>query len=68
MAIATINPATGATLKTFEEMSEAEVERCLAAATAAHASYRLTSFADRARWMSQAAGASSTASRTRSRP
>ena len=28
MAIATINPATGATLKTYEEMSEAEVERC----------------------------------------
>ena len=56
MAIATINPATGATLKTFEEMSEAEVERCLAAATAAHASYRLTSFDDRSRWMRQAAG------------
>jgi succinate-semialdehyde dehydrogenase / glutarate-semialdehyde dehydrogenase len=56
VAIATINPATGATLKTFEEMSEAEVERCLSAATAAHASYRLTSFDDRARWMSQAAG------------
>ena len=56
MAIATINPATGATLKTFEEMSEAEVERCLAAATAAHASYCLTSFDDRSRWMRQAAG------------
>ena len=51
MAIATITPATGATLKTFEEMSEAEVERCLAAATAAHASYRLTSFDDRSRWI-----------------
>ena len=55
MAIATINPATGATLKTYEEMSEAEVERCLAAAAAAHASYRLTSFDDRARWMRRAA-------------
>ena len=55
MAIATVNPATGATLKTFEEMSEAEVERCLAAAAAAYASYRLTGFDDRARWMRQAA-------------
>ena len=43
MAIATINPATGETVKTFDEMSEADVERCLAAAAAAHASYRLTS-------------------------
>ena len=56
MAIATINPATGQTLKTFDEMSEADVERCLAAAAATHASYRLTSFADRARWMRRAAG------------
>jgi succinate-semialdehyde dehydrogenase / glutarate-semialdehyde dehydrogenase len=56
VAIATINPATGATLKTFEEMSEAEVDRCLAAATDAAASYRLTSFDDRAEWMRRAAG------------
>ena len=55
MAIATINPATGQTVKTFDEMSEADVERCLAAAAAAHASYRLTSFADRAAWMRRAA-------------
>ena len=55
MAIATINPATGQTVKTFDEMSEADVERCLAAAAAAHASYRLTSFADRAGWMRRAA-------------
>jgi len=55
VAIATINPATGQTVKTFDEMSEADVERCLAAAAAAHASYRLTSFADRAAWMRRAA-------------
>jgi len=55
VAIATINPATGETLKTYDELSEAEVERCLAAAAAAHASYRLTSFADRAAWMRRAA-------------
>ncbi|HEY7881771.1 MAG TPA: NADP-dependent succinic semialdehyde dehydrogenase [Streptosporangiaceae bacterium] len=55
MAIATINPATGETLKTYDELSEAEVQRCLATAAAAHASYRLTSFADRAAWMRRAA-------------
>jgi len=55
VAIATINPATGETVKTYDEMSEDDVERCLAAAAAAHASYRLTSFAERAGWMRQAA-------------
>jgi succinate-semialdehyde dehydrogenase / glutarate-semialdehyde dehydrogenase len=55
MAIATINPATGETLKTFDELSDADVERCLAAAAAAHAEYRLTSFEERASWMRQAA-------------
>ncbi|HEY7014959.1 MAG TPA: NADP-dependent succinic semialdehyde dehydrogenase [Streptosporangiaceae bacterium] len=56
MAIATVNPATGETVKTFTEMSEADVERCLATAAAAHASYRLTGFDDRAAWMRRAAG------------
>jgi succinate-semialdehyde dehydrogenase / glutarate-semialdehyde dehydrogenase len=56
VAIATINPATGQTVKTFDEMSGADVERCLAAAAAAHDSYRLTSFAERAGWMRSAAG------------
>jgi succinate-semialdehyde dehydrogenase / glutarate-semialdehyde dehydrogenase len=56
VAIATINPATGETVKTYDEMSEADVQRCLAAAAAAHESYRLTSFAERAAWMRAAAG------------
>ena len=56
MAIATINPATGQTLKTFDELSEADVERCLAAAATAYESYRLTSLAERAGWMHNAAG------------
>src|SRR5207244_10695527 len=56
VAIATVNPATGETIKTFDEMSEADVERCLAAAAAVHESYRLTSFAERAGWMRAAAG------------
>ena len=51
MAIATVNPATGETVKTYDEMSDDDVERCLAAAAAAHATYRLTSFEARAGWM-----------------
>ena len=56
MAIATVNPATGETVQTFDEMSEADVDRRLAAAATAHASYRLTTFDERARWMRAAAG------------
>src|SRR5260221_11265044 len=37
-------------------MSEADVDGRLAAAATAHASYRLTSFEDRAGWMRRAAG------------
>jgi len=56
MAIATVNPASGETVKTYDEMSEADLERALAAAAAAAASYRLTGFDDRAEWMRRAAG------------
>jgi succinate-semialdehyde dehydrogenase/glutarate-semialdehyde dehydrogenase len=56
VAIATINPATGETVQTYDEMSEADVERCLAAAATAAASYRLTSVDARAGWMRRAAG------------
>jgi succinate-semialdehyde dehydrogenase/glutarate-semialdehyde dehydrogenase len=56
VAIATTNPATGETVKTYDEMSDEDVERCLAAAAAAAASYRLTSFDSRAGWMRRAAG------------
>ena len=55
MAIATVNPATGETVKTYDEMADADVERCLAVAAAAHAGYRLTSFAERSGWMRNAA-------------
>ena len=55
MAIATTNPATGETVKTFDEMSEEAVEQRLAAAAAAYASYRLTDFGARAGWMRRAA-------------
>jgi succinate-semialdehyde dehydrogenase / glutarate-semialdehyde dehydrogenase len=56
VAIASVNPATGVTVQTFEEMGDAEVDRRLAAAATAHASYRLTTFDERARWMRAAAG------------
>jgi succinate-semialdehyde dehydrogenase/glutarate-semialdehyde dehydrogenase len=56
VAIATVNPATGQTLRTFDELSEADVERCLAAAATAYDSYRLTSLAERAGWIHNAAG------------
>jgi succinate-semialdehyde dehydrogenase / glutarate-semialdehyde dehydrogenase len=55
VAIATINPATGETVQSFEEMSEADVGQRLAAAAATAASYRLTSFDQRAEWMRNAA-------------
>jgi len=55
VAIATINPATGELVKSYDEMSDSDVERILATAAATHARYRDTSFADRAGWMLQAA-------------
>ncbi|HEY4928157.1 MAG TPA: NADP-dependent succinic semialdehyde dehydrogenase [Acidimicrobiales bacterium] len=56
MAIATINPATGTTERTFEEISDEEVERILARAAATFRTYRRTSFAERGAWMVRAAG------------
>ncbi len=55
MAIATINPATGQTVKTFAEFSEAEVEQTLARASATFLSFRKTTFAQRSDWMMAAA-------------
>ena len=42
MAIATINPATGETLKTYEPLTDEALEDKIARAAAAWASYRLT--------------------------
>ncbi len=55
MAIAVINPATGETVKTFEPLSDAELEARLAAAAEAARSYRHTTFGERATWMRAAA-------------
>jgi succinate-semialdehyde dehydrogenase/glutarate-semialdehyde dehydrogenase len=55
MAIATINPATGETLKTYEPLSDEALEDKIARAAAAWSSYRLTSVEDRVGWLRSAA-------------
>jgi succinate-semialdehyde dehydrogenase / glutarate-semialdehyde dehydrogenase len=55
MAIATINPATGETLKTFEPLSDEQIEAKIQLAAATFRAYRRSSFADRAAWMLRAA-------------
>ena len=56
MAIATLNPATGETVKAFDALSEAETEQRIATAAEAFGRYRLTTFAERAGWLRAAAG------------
>jgi succinate-semialdehyde dehydrogenase/glutarate-semialdehyde dehydrogenase len=55
MPIATINPATGETLKAFEAMSPEQTERILVRASDGFAALRRTSFQQRAAWMLAAA-------------
>ncbi len=55
MAIATINPATGQVLKTFEPLSDAQLEVKLQKAVDTFATYRKVPFAERARMMQKAA-------------
>ncbi|WP_432018524.1 NADP-dependent succinic semialdehyde dehydrogenase [Streptomyces sp. 1222.5] len=55
MPIATVNPANGETLKTYEAMGEEELERRLQLAEATFRTYRTTAFADRARLLDKAA-------------
>jgi succinate-semialdehyde dehydrogenase/glutarate-semialdehyde dehydrogenase len=55
MSIASINPATGQTLDTFPELSDLDLECKLALAASTFKSYRLTSLADRKKWMTRAA-------------
>ncbi len=55
MAIATINPATGETLKIFEPLSDAQVKSAVYTADEAFCDYRNTSFPQRAKWMYKAA-------------
>ncbi|THA71494.1 NADP-dependent succinic semialdehyde dehydrogenase [Streptomyces sp. A0958] len=55
MPIATVNPANGETLRTFDALEADEIERRLAAADAAFREYRTTGFGERARLLNRAA-------------
>lgn len=55
MPIATVNPANGETLRTYDALGEEEIERRLATADTTFRTYRTTSFAERARLMRRAA-------------
>jgi succinate-semialdehyde dehydrogenase/glutarate-semialdehyde dehydrogenase len=55
VAIATINPATGETLRTFEPITDDEIDARLDRAADAYRVLRSTSFAQRAEWMRAAA-------------
>ncbi|WP_103515144.1 NADP-dependent succinic semialdehyde dehydrogenase [Streptomyces sp. SM10] len=55
MPIATVNPANGETLRTFDALDEQETERRLSAAHRAFRAHRATGFAERARLLSRAA-------------
>src|SRR4051794_27827054 len=55
MAIATVNPATGETLKTYEPLSDEALEDRIGRAAAAFASYRRTSVEQRVGWLRSAA-------------
>jgi succinate-semialdehyde dehydrogenase / glutarate-semialdehyde dehydrogenase len=55
MAIATINPATGELLKTFEPLNDAEIVAKLDLAGQAFDHYRKTSFQERSHWLQKAA-------------
>ena len=55
MGIATINPATGEKIKTFEPLTDAEIEAKLAAAEAAYKKYRYLPFEQKAQWLNAAA-------------
>jgi succinate-semialdehyde dehydrogenase/glutarate-semialdehyde dehydrogenase len=55
MPIATINPTTGETLKTFAELTTEQIDTKLQLAASTFQIYRHTSFASRAAWMLRAA-------------
>ncbi|MFI1973259.1 NADP-dependent succinic semialdehyde dehydrogenase [Streptomyces cinnamoneus] len=55
MPIATVNPANGETLKTFDELTPEELERRLSNAEAAFRRHRTTSFTVRSRLLTRAA-------------
>ncbi len=57
MAIATINPTTGETVKTYEPLSDEALEDRIARAAAAFSTYRRTTVEQRVGWLTAAADA-----------
>lgn len=55
MAIASINPATGETLKTYSPLSEAQIESALAQAEREFVAYQKVPFSQRRAWLHRAA-------------
>lgn len=55
MGIATINPATGETIKTFESESSSSIEAKLALSQQSFEDYRKTPMSQRAQWLNNAA-------------
>ena len=55
MAIATINPATGETIKKFTPLTDAEIESKLALAESTYQEYRASTFAQRSELLNRAA-------------
>lgn len=55
MPIASINPATGETIKTFQPLDNSQIEAKLQRSAETFKTYRSTSFADREKWMMRAA-------------
>jgi succinate-semialdehyde dehydrogenase / glutarate-semialdehyde dehydrogenase len=55
VAISTVNPATGEEVKTFDELSDEEINRKIQLAADTFREYRKTSFEERARMMTRAA-------------
>jgi len=55
MPIATINPANGETLRTFDPLTETELDDKIARAAKTFQTYRLTPLAERAAWLLRAA-------------
>jgi succinate-semialdehyde dehydrogenase/glutarate-semialdehyde dehydrogenase len=53
--IASINPATGEIVATFDSLTESQLEEKLARAAEAFRTYRFTTFAQRAAWLGRAA-------------
>ena len=55
MAIATTNPATGETIRTFDALTDAQLEQRLQTAAEVFRTYRTTTFAQRSGWLRRAA-------------